>query len=44
VEQLDNSLDAIKKLKFTEAELKKIDSYAQDGEIDLWKDAREKMG
>ena len=43
VEQLDNSLDALKKLEFTEAELKKIDSYAQDGAIDLWKDAREKM-
>jgi L-glyceraldehyde 3-phosphate reductase len=43
VEQLDNSLDALKKLDFTEAELKEIDKYAQDGEIDLWKDAREKM-
>jgi L-glyceraldehyde 3-phosphate reductase len=41
VEQLDDSLDAAKKLHFTDAELKEIDSHAQDGEIDLWKDARE---
>ena len=41
VEQLDNSLDAIKKLQFTDAELNEIDRYAQDGAIDLWKDARE---
>lgn len=41
VEQLDNSLDAVKKLQFTDAELKEIDGYAQEGEIDLWKGARE---
>jgi L-glyceraldehyde 3-phosphate reductase len=41
VEQLDDSLDAAKKLQFTDAELKDIDSHAQEGEIDLWKDARE---
>ena len=41
VEQLDDSLDAVKKLEFTEAELKEIDRYAQEGDIDLWKDARE---
>jgi L-glyceraldehyde 3-phosphate reductase len=41
VEQLDDSLDATKKLHFTAAELKEIDRYAQEGEIDLWKDARE---
>ena len=41
VEQLDNSLDAVKQLQFTDAELKEIDRYAQDGSIDLWKDARE---
>jgi L-glyceraldehyde 3-phosphate reductase len=43
VEQLDNSLDALKKLEFTEAELQQIDLYAQDGGIDLWKGAREIM-
>ena len=41
VVQLDNSLDAVKKLQFTDAELNEIDRYAQEGEIDLWRDARE---
>jgi L-glyceraldehyde 3-phosphate reductase len=41
VEQLDNSLDAASKLQFTDAELKEIDRYAEDGSIDLWKGARE---
>jgi L-glyceraldehyde 3-phosphate reductase len=41
VEQLDNSLDATKKLQFTDVELNDIDGYAQDGAIDLWKSARE---
>ncbi len=41
VEQLDNSLDAVQKLQFTDAELKAIDGYAQEGAIDIWKDARE---
>jgi L-glyceraldehyde 3-phosphate reductase len=41
VEQLDNSLDALKQLQFADAELKEIDRYAQDGSIDLWKSARE---
>jgi L-glyceraldehyde 3-phosphate reductase len=41
VEQLDNSLDAIQKLKFTTAELHEIDRHAQDGALDLWRDARE---
>jgi L-glyceraldehyde 3-phosphate reductase len=41
VEQLDNSLDAMKKLTFSDAELKEIDGFAQEGAIDLWKEARE---
>jgi L-glyceraldehyde 3-phosphate reductase len=41
VEQLDNSLDAVKKLRFTDAELNEIDRYAQEGAIDLWRNARE---
>jgi L-glyceraldehyde 3-phosphate reductase len=41
VEQLDNSLDALKKLEFSDAELKEIDGLAQEGAIDLWKEARE---
>lgn len=43
VEQLDNTLDALKKLEFTEAELSEIDRYAEDGSVDLWKGARELM-
>ena len=43
VEQLDDSLDALKKLKFTAAELKEIDRYARDSELDLWREAREQM-
>ncbi len=41
VEQLNDSLDAVKKLQFTDAELSDIDRYAQEGAIDLWRDARE---
>jgi L-glyceraldehyde 3-phosphate reductase len=43
VEQLDNSLDAVKKLKFSEAQLKEIEKHAVEGEIDLWRDARVTM-
>jgi L-glyceraldehyde 3-phosphate reductase len=43
VEQLDDSLDALKNLKFTAAELKKIDRHAQEGGVDLWRGARETM-
>jgi L-glyceraldehyde 3-phosphate reductase len=41
VEQLDNSLDALKQPGFTSEELIEINRYAQDGSIDLWKGARE---
>ena len=43
VEQLDDSLDALKKLKFSAAELKEIDRYAQEGNVDLWRRGRETM-
>jgi len=43
VEQLDDSLDALKKLKFSAAELKEIDRHAQEGDLDLWKQARVDM-
>jgi L-glyceraldehyde 3-phosphate reductase len=43
VEQLDNSLDALKKLDFSDAELAEIDLHAQDSGIDLWQEARETM-
>jgi L-glyceraldehyde 3-phosphate reductase len=41
VKQLDDSLDAVKNLHFTDVELKEIDQHAQEGEIDIWKGARE---
>lgn len=40
VEQLDNSLDALTTLQFTDSELNEIDRYAQDGAIDIWSSAR----
>ena len=43
VQQLDDSLDAVKNLKFTDAELIEIDRYAVDSSLDIWKDAREVM-
>ncbi len=44
VEQLDNSLDAVRKLDFSDGELKAIDRHAQEGNIDLWRGAREGTG
>jgi L-glyceraldehyde 3-phosphate reductase len=41
LEQLDNSIDALSRLEFTDAELTEIDLYAQEGSIDLWRSARE---
>jgi L-glyceraldehyde 3-phosphate reductase len=41
VQQLDNSLDAMQRPQFSDEELKEIDQFAQEGSIDLWKDARE---
>jgi L-glyceraldehyde 3-phosphate reductase len=41
VEQLDNSLDAVKNLTFSDGDLKAIDEHATDGKLDLWKGARE---
>ncbi len=40
VEQLDDSLDSVKKLDFSNEEREEIDRYAQDAGIDIWKDAR----
>jgi L-glyceraldehyde 3-phosphate reductase len=40
VEQLDDSLDALRQLQFTDDELSEIDRYAHEGAVDLWKDAR----
>ncbi len=41
VAQLDDSLDAVKNLKFTKEELAEIDQHAKEGSLDLWKGARE---
>ena len=41
VDQLNNSLDALHNLAFTDDELKQIDQHATDTGIDLWKGARE---
>ncbi len=41
VDQLNDSLDAVKNLHFTEAELAAIDKHAKEGDLDLWKEARE---
>jgi L-glyceraldehyde 3-phosphate reductase len=43
VEQLDNSLDAMQRPQFSEEDLREIDKYANEGSIDLWKDARESV-
>ena len=37
VAQLDDSLDALKKLEFSKSELDTIDRYAREGGIDLWR-------
>ncbi|WP_433850940.1 aldo/keto reductase [Brucella pseudogrignonensis] len=38
VAQLDDSLDALKNLAFSDEELKAIDRHAGEGSIDLWRD------
>ncbi|MEG9437053.1 L-glyceraldehyde 3-phosphate reductase [Edaphobacter sp. HDX4] len=44
VDQLNDSLDAVKNLSFSPAELAEIDKHATEGNLDLWKDAREGRG
>lgn len=41
VEQLDDSLDALKKLSFTTEELSEIDQFAKEGGVDLWRETSE---
>jgi L-glyceraldehyde 3-phosphate reductase len=43
VEQVDNSLDAANNLDFTQEELQAIDRFAHEGQLDIWKNAREEM-
>src|SRR5262245_12775908 len=38
VDQLDDSLEALKNLEFSAEELREIDRYAKDGGIDLWRE------
>jgi L-glyceraldehyde 3-phosphate reductase len=38
VEQLDDSLDALGNLAFDDEELREIDTYARESDIDLWAD------
>ena len=40
VEQLDDSLDALKNIEFSKEELANIEQYAIDTRIDLWRQAR----
>ncbi|MBM6404144.1 L-glyceraldehyde 3-phosphate reductase [Phycicoccus sp. CSK15P-2] len=42
VEQLDDSLDAVKKLRFTRDELAQIEKHAVDTGINLWKTSSDK--
>jgi L-glyceraldehyde 3-phosphate reductase len=37
VAQLDDNLDALNNLTFTSEELARIDQYAIDGDIDIWR-------
>lgn len=41
VQQLDDSLDALKNQSFSSEELKLIDHYAREGHIDLWRNLSE---
>ena len=41
VQQLDDSLDAVRKLTFSQQELEEVDKHATEGGLDLWKGARE---
>ncbi|HEV7259651.1 MAG TPA: aldo/keto reductase [Bosea sp. (in: a-proteobacteria)] len=41
IEQLDDSLDALKQLDFSRRELAEIDQFAREGGIDLWRQTSE---
>ena len=41
VEQLDNSLDALERRDFTDAELDRIDDHAVDGGVNWWAESAE---
>lgn len=41
VAQLDENVAALERLDFADDELREIDQYAVDSDVDLWADARE---
>jgi L-glyceraldehyde 3-phosphate reductase len=41
VAQLDENLDALANLDFTGDELKRIDAFASEGHVDLWREVAE---
>ena len=43
-EQIEDSVGALKNLDFSEAELKEIDQYAREGDIDIWAASAERKG
>ncbi|MGN6772157.1 MAG: L-glyceraldehyde 3-phosphate reductase [Rhizobiaceae bacterium] len=43
-EQIEDSIGALKNLDFSEAELKEIDQYAREGDINIWAASAERKG
>ena len=43
-EQIEDSVGALKNLDFSEAELKEIDQYAREGDINIWAASAERKG
>jgi len=43
-EQIEDSVGALKNLEFSDAELKEIDQYAREGDINLWAASAERKG
>jgi L-glyceraldehyde 3-phosphate reductase len=43
-EQIEDSVGALKKLEFSDAELKEIDQYAREGDINIWAASAERKG
>ncbi len=41
VSQLENSVAALQRLDFDDAELQRIDQYAVDGQINIWAQSSE---
>jgi L-glyceraldehyde 3-phosphate reductase len=43
-EQIEDSVGALKNPDFSEAELKEIDQYAREGDINIWAASAERKG